>query len=241
MYNFYSTGSYAVKLTSTAEYFNVVEDDGSITSVPATLFTGEEADKWSALNVLSTAVLASKKGLDNTGVASIDSLPYGLPHNRMVRRQADAKFNNCTAEQQTAINDGVQAANEYIAAANEYFNGTLAERYTTWFGALADNRTEIVKGHFANLTGKPDQFQFDCSCRQLDTFAYVYPTRFPTVYLCGAFWNAPVNGTDSRGGTIVHEGTHFVNIGGTDDYAYGQNGAKELAKNNPDRAVMNAE
>jgi len=245
MYNFHSAGSYAVKLTSVAEYFNVVEEDGSITSVPATLTTGEEADKLAALNVLSTAVLASKKGLSNTGVASIDaiasSLTASLPLNRMVKRQGDARFRNCTSEQQAGLTAAAQEANEYIANANEYFNGALGDRYTTWFGDLSDNRTEIVKGHFVNITGKPDQFQFDCSCTKPDTFAYVYPNKFPTVYLCGAFWKAPVKGTDSKAGTIVHEGTHFVNIGGTDDYAYGQSGAKELAKNDPDRAIMNAD
>ncbi|KAG9073431.1 hypothetical protein FS749_015207 [Ceratobasidium sp. UAMH 11750] len=74
-----------------------------------------------------------------------------------------------------------------------------------------------------------------------DTYAFVYPNKFPTIHLCGAFWKAPTNGTDSKAGTIVHEGTHFNNIGGTSDFAYGQQGAKDLAKQDPDQAVMNAD
>ncbi|KDN49076.1 hypothetical protein RSAG8_02429, partial [Rhizoctonia solani AG-8 WAC10335] len=215
-------------------------NDGSISRVPATLTT-EEAENASIFNIPVGALLTSKKGLVNTGIASIDAAAALLPNNRMIRRAGDPKFTNCSAEQQTSIAEGVEAAIAYNADAINYMDGTLGERYSTWFGALADNRTEVVKGHFANLTGKIEQFEFDCSCDKPDTFAYVYPTKFPTVYLCGAFWKAPTNGTDSKGGTIVHEGTHFVNIGSTDDHAYGQSGAKSLASGNPDQAVMNAD
>ncbi|CAE7203139.1 unnamed protein product [Rhizoctonia solani] len=240
MYNFHVSGGYTVKLASPAEYFNVIEEDGSISRVPATLTTGE-AESGSIFNIPVGGLLTSKKGLFNTGIPSIDALALSLPNNRMIKRAGDPKFNNCSTEQQTGIAQAVEQANLYNEDAVGYFNGTPGERYTTWFGALADNRTEVVRGHFANLTDKIDQFQFDCSCDKPDTFAYVYPTRFPTVYLCGAFWKAPTNGTDSKAGTIVHEGTHFVNIGGTDDYAYGQSGAKSLASSDPDRAIMNAD
>lgn len=60
----------------------------------------------------------------------------------------------------------------------------------------------------------------------------VYCSRHGTIYLCGAFWDAPVTvrsllvrdsapsqisissvqGTDSRGGTLVHESSHFTNM-----------------------------
>ena len=60
-------------------------------------------------------------------------------------------------------------------------------------------------------------------------------------YLCRAFWNAPLTGTDSKGGTIVHELSHFNVIAGTDDFAYGQTAAKQLALTNPAQARMNAD
>ncbi|KAF8602322.1 zincin [Ceratobasidium sp. AG-I] len=240
MYNFHTIGPYAVRLTAAAEHFRVIEDDGSISTVPAALSAGS-ATNLATFSIPSTATLTSLKGLVNAGKPGLDVF-IDAPHTgRMVRRATDPKFKNCTAEQQTAINEALPFANQYIENANQYLNGTLGERYTTWFGAQMDNRTEIVKGHYANLTGMPDKFQFDCSCNQADTYAYVYPNKFPTVYFCGAFWRAPVNGTDSKAGTIVHEGTHFTNIGSTDDYAYGQTGAKNLAKSDPDRGVMNAD
>lgn len=244
MYNFHAIGSYDVRLTAAAEYLRVVEDDGSISMVPAALSAGSEAATLALLSIPSTATLTSRKGLVNAGKPGLDVFVDPLAAHlgsRMVRRVEDPKFKNCTAEQQSAINEAIPFANQYIENANQYLNGTLGERYTTWFGAQMENRTEIVKGHYANLTGMPDKFQFDCSCNQPDTYAYVYPNKFPTVYFCGAFWRAPVNGTDSKAGTIVHEGTHFTNIGSTDDYAYGQDGAKNLAKSDPDQGVMNAE
>lgn len=41
------------------------------------------------------------------------------------------------------------------------------------------------------------------------------------MYLCGAFWNAPNTGTDSKAGTLIHEASHFTVYGATDDWAYG--------------------
>ena len=48
-------------------------------------------------------------------------------------------------------------------------------------------------------------FTYDCTCTESDTYAYVYPDTFGYIYLCGAFWDAPNTGTDSRGGTLIHE------------------------------------
>ncbi len=50
-----------------------------------------------------------------------------------------------------------------------------------------------------------------------------------------------MTGTDSKGGTIVHETSHFTVVAGTNDYAYGQSACKTLAKSNPSRAIMNAD
>jgi len=61
------------------------------------------------------------------------------------------------------------------------------------------------------------------------------------IYLCGAYWNAPATGTDSKAGTLVHESSHFTVNGGTQDYVYGQSGAKSLAISNSNNAVMNAD
>jgi peptidyl-Lys metalloendopeptidase len=59
--------------------------------------------------------------------------------------------------------------------------------------------------------------------------------------MCNAFWSAPTTGTDSKGGTIVHEVSHFNIVAGTDDVVYGQSGAKSLAISDPAQAIQNAD
>jgi peptidyl-Lys metalloendopeptidase len=85
----------------------------------------------------------------------------------------------------------------------------------------------------------------DCTCDGVSdpssTFAYVYPNQPYTIHVCGAFWQAPVSGTDSKGGTLVHEMSHFNVIAGTNDHVYGQSAARNLAKTNPDQAIDNAD
>lgn len=239
MYSFRTTGAYTVKLVSTAENFRVVEDDGSISVVPATVYNGEEAEKWSAMNVGTIATLNPKRGLTNAGMANIDSVAGGPPLNRMIKRAASASFTNCTASQQSSINEATKVASTYISGANTYLSGTLSTRYTTWFGAQTTNRLNLVKGHYQKLAAMT-VFKFDCRCDDPTVYAYVDPYE-TTIYPCGAFWNAPVSGTDSKAGTIVHEGSHIQAVGGTEDYVYGQDACKELATSNPDHAVMNAE
>jgi peptidyl-Lys metalloendopeptidase len=59
--------------------------------------------------------------------------------------------------------------------------------------------------------------------------------------VCNAFWNAPMTGTDSKGGTLVHEMSHFTVVADTDDHAYGQSACKNLAISSPTRALDNAD
>ena len=54
------------------------------------------------------------------------------------------------------------------------------------------------------------------------------------------FWSAPDTGTDSKAGTLVHESSHFVADGGTEDYSTGQYETKNLATSDPSSAIFNA-
>ncbi|WP_223198513.1 M35 family metallo-endopeptidase [Solihabitans fulvus] len=53
------------------------------------------------------------------------------------------------------------------------------------------------------------------------------------MFLRPIFRRAPLTGTDSKAGTLVHEQGHFTVNGGTGDYVYGQSGYRQLAKDNP--------
>lgn len=153
-------------------------------------------------------------------------------------------FNACTTVQQsTLINARTQAAAYASGAENYLFGiGSGTPRYLEWFGVFTASRYNTVKTHFTSLSDAWDTagVTFDCKCKQ-NYYAYVYPTKPYTIYLCKVFWSAPLTGTDSQAGTLIHEMSHFNVVAGTDDYVYGQAGARNLADTNPDDAVMNAD
>jgi len=121
-------------------------------------------------------------------------------------------------------------------------HNTGGSRYTTWFGVYNSARYGTVKTHFTAIvdamTNAP--ITVDCKCSN-SAYAYVYPAQPYKIYVCRAFWNAPLNGTDSKAGTLVHEMSHFNVVAGTDDVVYGQTGAKNLALSDPAKAITNAD
>ena len=157
---------------------------------------------------------------------------------------AGLAYANCSNAQQeqlvTAMDAGramTRDAHAYLASGKQY-----GERYATWFGAPDAARGAKVTGNF---TAIKDAFEnkpvkIDCDCDE-PYFAYVYPARPYTVWVCKAFWAAAVTGTDSRGGTLLHELSHFDVVAATDDHVYGQAGAAELAREAPERAINNAD
>ena len=148
----------------------------------------------------------------------------------------------CSNSEQTTILSALDAAKTMANSSVSYLNGNAGPRYTTWFGSYTSSRWNKVASNFDAikdaLDNKPKTF--DCSCNQ-SYFAYVYPNQPYKVYLCRAFWNARLTGTDSKGGTIIHEVSHFNAVAGTDDIVYGQSGAKSLAISDPNGATNNAD
>ncbi|WP_457447017.1 M35 family metallo-endopeptidase [Roseateles sp. P5_E4] len=152
---------------------------------------------------------------------------------------------SCTSSQKSSLASAVTAATNYASSSTTYLNGTPSgtPRYTSWFGAYTSSRWNTAKDHFTKARNafQTAALTLDCSCKDSGTYAYVYPTQPYKIYVCGAFWSAPMTGTDSKGGTLVHEMMHFNVIAGTDDWAYGQSAAKSLAKSNPTKALDNSD
>ena len=67
---------------------------------------------------------------------------------------------------------------------------------------------------------------------QMSLTKYIYVKHFGVQGLTG---------TDSKGGTLIHEMSHFNAVAGTDDVVYGQSGAQNLANSDPDSAITNAD
>jgi peptidyl-Lys metalloendopeptidase len=155
-------------------------------------------------------------------------------------------YTKCTTSQQATLQTAHNNAITYSGKSKSYLAGHSASNpgslYTTWFGAATTSRYSTVTSHFNAIN---DAFvnksvTYDCSCRK-NYYAYVYPTKPYKIYLCKVFWSAPATGRDSKMGTLVHEMSHFNVVAGTDDYVYGESGAKNLALSNPDQAIDNAD
>jgi len=179
-----------------------------------------------------------------------DAVSMSIPASTTVTPKAEAveiSFVSCTAAQQTTVTTAWNLYKTLAPKAQaEAARGTLSTSYSTYFGAYSTTRNANVVKVTTNegTASKGNGYAFNCappSCGGSGTYAYVYPNDATTVYLCAAFWKAPTSGWDSTPGVIVHETSHFNVIGGTQDYVYGNAGAKSLATSNPDRAVANAD
>ena len=156
---------------------------------------------------------------------------------------ASLSTTSCSSSQQSTIASALSAAQTYAGNADAYMaKTTMGSRYTKWFGTVNSTRVSTIRSHFANikstLATKP--INVNCGCSD-SSYAYVYPNQPYTIYVCKAFWSAPLTGTDSKAGTLIHETSHFTVVAGTDDWAYGQSAAASLAISNPSQAIDNAD
>jgi peptidyl-Lys metalloendopeptidase len=182
----------------------------------------------------------------NTLELAIEGRPASGPAFEAVAPQAVSgatSFNKCTTSQQSTLLSARSQASTYSMDASSYLNsGKTGSRYTTWFGVVTTTRYNQAKTNFTAISGAMDTkpVTFDCGCKK-PYYAYVYPNKPYVIYLCKVFWNAPMTGTDSKAGTLIHEMSHFYVVASTDDYVYGQSGAKNLAITDPNKAVDNAD
>ncbi|KQQ88107.1 peptidase M35 [Massilia sp. Leaf139] len=153
-------------------------------------------------------------------------------------------YAQCSNAQQDTIAEAVAAGSAMAANGLAYLTSgkEQGQRYLNWFGALDAARQATVNKNFAAIKDafETKPVKVDCGCDE-DYFAYVYPFQPYTIYVCNAFWTAPMTGTDSKGGTMLHEMSHFDIVAGTDDHVYGQQGAAEMARTAPQRAINNAD
>ena len=113
-----------------------------------------------------------------------------------------------------------------------------------WFGAYSASRYSQVSQNFVTIDNALDQnngqITINCNCSD-SAYAYVCANAPYEIYVCNAFWSAPLQGTDSKAGTLVHEMSHFTVMAGTLDRVYCQCGARSLAISNPAQAIANAD
>jgi peptidyl-Lys metalloendopeptidase len=154
-----------------------------------------------------------------------------------------ATYRGCSASQVDLLKQAITEARRYSEAAKGYLDsGAQGTRYTWWFGVHDAGRRDTARAHFAKIDQALDQnagqITIDCGCTS-PNYAYVYPNRPYEIWVCNAFWSAPLTGTDSKAGTLVHEMSHFDVVANTDDHVYGQSGAHNLALTSPNQASGN--
>lgn len=230
LYDMSITGDYTIRYdTSSLSLFSaelsgrgpgaIAREIGEIKSAPATIWIDGSKPR---------GTLAQE-------TKSIDAL-------RAEAGAAGLTFTKCTASQQGTVSQALSAGSAMAANGDAYMAGSVGARYKQWFGVTDAARVATVKAHFVALKDafatKP--VQVDCGCKK-PYYAYVYPTQPYVIYVCKAFWTAPMTGTDSKGGTLVHEMSHFNVVAGTDDWVYGQSGAASLALTDPAKAINNAD
>jgi len=158
---------------------------------------------------------------------------------------ASLSYASCSTTRQSTVSSAFNSARTYATNSYNYLVNTTPSgtpRYTTWFGAYSSTRWGTVRTHFSSIKNAFDTkaVVVDCSCTS-SYYAYVYKNSPYRIYVCNAFWNAPMTGTDSKAGTLVHEMSHFTVVADTDDWAYGHSACKSLAISNPTNAVDNAD
>ncbi|HEX7957305.1 MAG TPA: M35 family metallopeptidase [Pyrinomonadaceae bacterium] len=152
----------------------------------------------------------------------------------------DPEFNGGDAAQQAATRqahaDGYALAVAAVAALSDN------AQYKEWFGAHTAQRLQLVKEHYTKVrdTMQTTTFKYDLTSTGCGGSVYAYTYKgTTTVWMCDLFWSAPATGTDSKAGTVLHELTHAIAF--TDDITYGQAKCRQLAIDNPDKAVRNAD
>ncbi|KQV61316.1 MULTISPECIES: M35 family metallo-endopeptidase [unclassified Duganella] len=225
LYNMSISGDYSIRyLTKSSKLFSSMDP------------MGKAVDKRQSDTLQSDALAISIEGsLPRGSVAKAPAAPEALA--------GSLSFSKCTASQQSTVTSAVSAAKNMANDANGYLGANkTGQRYTKWFGTYTSSRYSTVKSHFTAIKDAFDNkpVTVDCGCKQ-SYYAYVYPNQPYKIYVCKAFWSAPMTGTDSKGGTLVHEMSHFNVTAGTDDHAYGQSAAASLAISNPTQAIDNAD
>ncbi|KAL1920387.1 uncharacterized protein VTP21DRAFT_764 [Calcarisporiella thermophila] len=155
-----------------------------------------------------------------------------------------ANFIGCSTQQQNIIKEAIPSAQQYAKSTLSYLEShpSGTNRYKTWNGAYDSGRHETLIDHYRKISSNDfNAFTYDCSCDRPNVYAFVYPNRFGEIHLCPQFWRAPLTGSDSKAGTLVHEAAHFTANGYSRDYAYGQSANRQLAANSPDKALFNSD
>ena len=123
-------------------------------------------------------------------------------------------------------------------------------RAETWFGSSGPEVRQHVSDVLERMDAEIDRVRLmpfedgEDPAEMAETFAYVYPgDQERRVYVGVLFRDASEAPPDSQAGILVHEMSHFSDIGATRDVkaAYGREGSRQLALSHPELARRTAD
>jgi len=149
------------------------------------------------------------------------------------------------------INEAVQACIVLLRKKLELLKkndaGTL-EAFKEWFGSDDEETKQIIINRidrelcfFEYITHHDFDVIQDDDVR-IKAYAQIYPEdEMHNIFLGDKFWSAGDKDKVSRVNVLIHEVSHFGDIGYTDDFDYGSEQCQDMAKNKPVRALFNAD
>ncbi|MFT3771497.1 MAG: M35 family metallo-endopeptidase [Minicystis sp.] len=176
-----------------------------------------------------------------------------LWHGGMIEKGSpNVEIGGATITSDEIIKEAKERAEKVLKCAEKRLNRWNDEdkaMFKKYFGSDDDAARQAIQDRVAaNQSAVNDaNFHFGSqdetvSPEDLGGYAHVTPDDAShNVYLDQAFWSAPTEGTDNQTGTMLHEMSHFDDVGGTYDNMYGRDNSLELAKQDPAQALSNAD
>jgi hypothetical protein len=225
-YSFNSAGEYRVQLKTKIQYLNDnLHTQDLLSNVEVLTFTDSPSGPKLTNGELHRRSTSKPMHLDTT---SYLSLAFDGPAVTNALKWNARKIYRLSFE---AIDESYFAVNEKPSL------------YTRWFGHRTNATTNFVRNVFDEMYNAMLYYTFTLYywgplCRQ-DSYGYTY-INSEVIYLCQLLWtNIADVGVDSKVDTMVHELTHAISE--TDDIKYGVHDSLVLARNDPAKAIINAE
>lgn len=165
-------------------------------------------------------------------------------------------FVRCSDDQQSTILQILPGASDLATRAAAAVGNTT--EFTRWFGIYDERKAEAVRSNLKSIDRalRSEALRFYCghtnepACAE-GSYAYVYTSEHYAMTLCPLFFTMPMMpGGSSKDadyehgtmeGTIIHEMSHFDVTAGTDDLCYSRQVCQQMALNDPQSTIYNAD
>lgn len=169
---------------------------------------------------------------------------------------AFAEYRQCTSQQKSDLKKARVNAFDALSAATVQITAQNGA-YHTWFGRWDAVRAKVVRATVSALKDHIRTSKITYICERsgagtcdVGTYAFVYPRDSGTIHLCPPYFSLPslsdatfleVFNSGTRAGTIIHEMSHYEDVGSTGDFCYNRDVCSAFARTSPNRAVHNAD